>query len=214
MSRGRGRGGRGANKSFSREQLTSLGITGNELVPGPVTQPPPLFPMLIRRPIALQSSVDTDYLLLLKQDLIDHMNLSVAYLKMPDAQENTAESGIESLIAQLPRVTKEKFDWSLFPTELRPKMAAKRANKKKVVVKTEIDIENRLAKLEQMESKTKDKETTIKTEVEDEELPEEDYQDDEEDEEMDDGTDYANNYFDNGEAYEDEDDNLDDGPIY
>lgn len=35
-----------------------------------------------------------------------------------------------------------------------------------------------------------------------------------EDEEMDDGTDYANNYFDNGEAYEDEDDNLEDGPIY
>lgn len=35
-----------------------------------------------------------------------------------------------------------------------------------------------------------------------------------EDEEMDDGTDYANNYFDNGEDYEDEDDNLDDGPIY
>lgn len=35
-----------------------------------------------------------------------------------------------------------------------------------------------------------------------------------EDEEMDDGTDYANNYFDNGEGYEDEDDNLEDGPIY
>lgn len=31
---------------------------------------------------------------------------------------------------------------------------------------------------------------------------------------MDDGTDYANNYFDNGEAYEDEDDTMDDGPIY
>lgn len=37
---------------------------------------------------------------------------------------------------------------------------------------------------------------------------------DEGDEEMDDGTDYANNYFDNGEGYEDDDDNLEDGPIY
>ena len=31
---------------------------------------------------------------------------------------------------------------------------------------------------------------------------------------MDEGTDYANNYFDNGEGYDEEDDNLDDGPIY
>lgn len=32
---------------------------------------------------------------------------------------------------------------------------------------------------------------------------------------MDDGTDYNQNYFDNGEGYlDDEDDNLDDGPIY
>lgn len=54
---------------------------------------------------------------------------------------------------------------------------------------------------------------TIKEEAEqeeDEEQTEVNY----EDEDIDDGTDYANNYFDNGEAYEDEDDNLDDGPIY
>lgn len=35
------------------------------------------------------------------------------------------------------------------------------------------------------------------------------------DEEMDEGTDYINSYFDNGESYlDEEDDNLDDGPIY
>lgn len=44
-------------------------------------------------------------------------------------------------------------------------------------------------------------------------------QDDEErieDHEMDEDLDYGNNYFDNGEGYNDEDDNLDegDGPIY
>jgi DNA-directed RNA polymerase III subunit RPC7 len=32
---------------------------------------------------------------------------------------------------------------------------------------------------------------------------------------MDEGTDYINSYFDNGENYlDEEDDNLDDGPIY
>lgn len=35
-----------------------------------------------------------------------------------------------------------------------------------------------------------------------------------EDDEMDEENDYGNNYFDNGEAFNEEDDNLDDGPIY
>ena len=35
-----------------------------------------------------------------------------------------------------------------------------------------------------------------------------------EDDEMDDENDYGNNYFDNGEAFNEEDDNLDDGPVY
>jgi DNA-directed RNA polymerase III subunit RPC7 len=34
------------------------------------------------------------------------------------------------------------------------------------------------------------------------------------DDEMDDENDYGGNYFDNGEAYNEEDDNLDDGPVY
>lgn len=37
---------------------------------------------------------------------------------------------------------------------------------------------------------------------------------DEQDEEMDEDNDYGNSYFDNGDAYNEEDDNLDDGPVY
>lgn len=53
--RGRGRGGRGGgvNKSFNNEQLTALGVGGGEVVPGPVTQPPPLYPPLERKPVPL-----------------------------------------------------------------------------------------------------------------------------------------------------------------
>lgn len=36
----------------------------------------------------------------------------------------------------------------------------------------------------------------------------------EQDEEMDEDNDYGNNYFDNGDAFNEEDDNLDDGPVY
>lgn len=35
-----------------------------------------------------------------------------------------------------------------------------------------------------------------------------------EQDEMDEDNDYGNSYFDNGDAYNEEDDNLDDGPVY
>lgn len=52
---GRGRGGRGggrgAKQTFTKEQLNTLGITNNEVLPGPVTHPPPLYPLLNRKPV-------------------------------------------------------------------------------------------------------------------------------------------------------------------
>ena len=41
-----------------------------------------------------------------------------------------------------------------------------------------------------------------------------DIEEEEIDEELDEGTDYANQYFDNGESYLDEDDNLEDEAAY
>lgn len=67
------------------------------------------------------------------------MHLSGAYLKMPESKLKEPDHEIDKLVAQLPS-TKEKFDWSLFPTELRPKVSAKRL--KKAIVK-EIDVETR-----------------------------------------------------------------------
>lgn len=135
------------------------------------------------------------------------MQLSPSYLKLPHDKNKEPEQEIDKLVAQLPSV-KEKYDWRLFPAELRPKVLAKRLKSKS---DKNVDVQQRLNQLEQMEENDEDKvvkddEEEVK---EDEEIVEE-----EQDEEMDDGTDYANNYFDNGEDYEDEDDNLDDGPIY
>lgn len=51
---GRGRGGRGGGygkQTFTKEQLSTLGITNNEVLPGPVTHPPQLYPMLNRKPV-------------------------------------------------------------------------------------------------------------------------------------------------------------------
>lgn len=59
---GRGRGGRGGRggvtKTFSKEQLSSMGATGSDMVPGPVTQPPPLFPPMNRKPVAITVCID------------------------------------------------------------------------------------------------------------------------------------------------------------
>lgn len=52
---GRGRGrGRGALSSFSREQLDYMGAAGNNAEQiRPVTQPPPLYPLLDSKPVPL-----------------------------------------------------------------------------------------------------------------------------------------------------------------
>lgn len=78
-----------------------------------------------------------DYLLILRQDFIDHMELSGAYLKMPESKSVQPEQEIDKLVAQITG-TKEKFDWNLFPPELRPKMFAKRLKTKNT---TEVNIE-------------------------------------------------------------------------
>lgn len=80
-----------------------------------------------------------DYLLILRQDFIDHMELSGAYLKMPENKNVQPEQEIDKLVAQITG-TKEKFDWSLFPTELRPKMYAKRV---KAQTSNEVNVEKR-----------------------------------------------------------------------
>lgn len=51
--RGRGRGRGGSNKSFTKEQLSSLGGGASDIIPGPVTQPPPVYPFLERKPLPI-----------------------------------------------------------------------------------------------------------------------------------------------------------------
>lgn len=76
---------------------------------------------------------------MLKEEFIDQMQLSGVYLRMPDAKLKQIDHELDKLVAQLPSA-KEKYDWNLFPSELRPKVLAKRI--KKPVVK-EIDVDSR-----------------------------------------------------------------------
>ncbi|KAJ8960149.1 hypothetical protein NQ318_003869 [Aromia moschata] len=175
---GRGRGGRGGRggmtKSFNREQLNAMGVGGAR------NSTATLIPLLDRRPVPINPSLELDYLLILRQDFIDHMQLSGSYLKMPEAKSNEPQQEIDRLVAQIPNA-KEKYDWSLFPSELRPKMLAKRTKKKAV---KEVNVEQTLTLLEKMEEKSDDAEPRPNSEeVEDEETEMINLED--EDEEMD-----------------------------
>lgn len=83
-----------------------------------------------------------DYLLLLRQTLIEHMQLSPVYLKLPTDKRQTDKT-IDKLVAQLPGA-KEKFDWKLLPQELRPKLVPGRLRKK---VEKPVDINQRWGNL-------------------------------------------------------------------
>lgn len=58
---------------------------------------------------------------------------------MPENKSIQPEQEIDKLVAQITG-TKEKFDWTLFPAELRPKMYAKRLKAKG---NKEVNVENR-----------------------------------------------------------------------
>lgn len=112
-------------------------------------------------------------------------------------------------------MSEAEFNWFLMPSELQVinktrKLAMRTSTgaTKRKQART-ANIENRLKLLEEKERDNDDIETLAKSES-DQEPEEEEVVDDEMDEE----NDYGNSYFDNGEAYNEEDDNMDDDPVY
>ncbi|XP_041986247.1 DNA-directed RNA polymerase III subunit RPC7-like [Aricia agestis] len=216
---GRGRG-RGSGTSLTQEQMQALGITRGDNTPQILT-PPPLFPKLETKPLPLVSDAATDYMVIVKDQFIEYLQESPAFVKI-----NTRTDGIErysdkykllALNAKRGRVL--DCVWTNMPPELRPQARKMRTVTRKRKLEDPAEIAKRLQNLEskEKEESTEDNEmdeneATVKKEGEDNDDDIEDEQ--EQEEEIDDGTDYANNYFDNGEDYEEEDDNLDDGPVY
>ncbi|XP_053985062.1 DNA-directed RNA polymerase III subunit RPC7-like [Hylaeus anthracinus] len=214
-SRGRGRGK--PSMSISTEQL---GFSKGEALPPPVLQPPPKYPVLEYKPLPLTITNEMSYLLELKREFAEFMRESpnnvVPHVIKKDIDRYsdryqdliTDKSGYET-----------RYDWSRMPAELKPLQRKRKGSriKKPEEKKKNVDVESKLKELENKEStQQSDAEEDGKEEEETEEKEEDHVEDEEEepDEEMDEGTDYVNNYFDNGEGYDDEDDNLDDGPIY
>ncbi|CAG9793797.1 unnamed protein product [Diatraea saccharalis] len=216
---GRGRG-RGAGLSLTHDQLQALGIARGDNTPVAVA-PPPLFPKLEKKPLPLVSDAATDYMLIVKDQFIEYLHDSPAYVKpkiLTDGVERYSDK-YKLLALDAKQGKTLNCVWANIPTELRPQTGRIRTSRKRKLDDPN-EIAKRLLTLEKKESQEESEETTENNEK-DNSKPKGETNDDEEiedeeeqDEEIDDGTDYANNYFDNGEEYDEDDDNLDDGPVY
>lgn len=176
-----------------------------------------------------QAGAARDYKILWKEDFISFLKDS-PYFTQPAVVSNTAkvqrysDKYVNALSTKRDQLGGD-FIWNRLPAELRPnfkrKSAASNGTSKKAKLRLSAldarSVEDKLKALEEKEAaKGIDGEPTAtkKTTDSDDDEDDENGQDDEQDEEMDEENDYGNSYFDNGDDYNEEDDNLDDGPVY
>ncbi|EFN76844.1 DNA-directed RNA polymerase III subunit RPC7-like [Harpegnathos saltator] len=228
---GRGRGK--PTMSFNTEQL---GVNKGELPPQ-VLQPPLPYPMLDLHVSNFESTNEINYLVELKRDFAEYMRDSLNNIT-PEVMKKDIERYSDHYQDVLDNSEqKPKYDWSRMPEELAPslkrkatsslkagnnqKMKTNTKRKRPRVIDDDDDDDNKQGTEEKpkQQKNTKQAQDNIEKEIkeeeeEDEENSDEEMEEYEIDEEMDDGTDYVNNYFDNGEGFDDEEENQDDGPLY
>lgn len=207
-----GRGGKGT--SLTHEQLQALGCLGKDM-PAVTSVVPPTFPPLLTKPVRKEITATQDFKILWKEAFISHMRDS-SYFTVPKAEKKNVQSyadQIQNALESTKDKSKAEFPWKLMPNELAPQWKKRKIQDPIALSKRKkARSENIVAHLKSLEDgdKSDEEPEKIKKSESDEEVEELL----EEDEEMDDENDYGENYFDNGEAYNEEDDNLDDGPVY
>jgi DNA-directed RNA polymerase III subunit RPC7 len=136
--------------SFSVEQL---GFGAGEALPGPVLQPPPVYPPMENRPIPLQTSLEGEYMMALKRDFVEFLRDSPAFVTPVATKADIERYSDRYQVALANKNHGElKFDWTRFPTELRPqaKLTGKRrklmknTEREAKLAKKPLDIANRL----------------------------------------------------------------------
>ncbi|XP_030385302.1 DNA-directed RNA polymerase III subunit RPC7 [Scaptodrosophila lebanonensis] len=216
---GRGRGGK--TGTLTAEQLQALGCVGKDM-PQVQTAPPPTFPPVLNKPIALETTAVQNYQLLWKEDFLNRMRDSPYYIisASQELQKTELKDWREKAVERLKHKALPEFNYKAMPRELNTTHRKRRGvDAKPKILAKKTNIEDRLKVLEQKELKTSGDNDTDEVKVKqesDSDHEDEDQEDPEAalDDEMDEENDYGNSYFDNGEAYNEEDDNLDDGPVY
>lgn len=211
---GRGRGRGKPSMSINVEQL---GFTKGDALPPPVLQPPPKYPPLKYKPLPLNITTSMNYLLELKREYTEYLRESPNNV-LPIVIKKDIErysDRYQDLITDKSSY-ETRYDWSRMPAELKPLSRKRKGTKPEKSQKKlkNIDPETKLQELEKKENSQQSDAEEEEEEAEEKGEDQPEVEEEEMDEEMDEGTDYVNNYFDNGEGYDDEEDNLDDGPIY
>ncbi|EDW94727.1 DNA-directed RNA polymerase III subunit RPC7-like [Drosophila yakuba] len=208
---GRGRGGK--TGTLTAEQMAMLGCTKDMPVQ---TAPPPTFPPVLNRPTALETTATQNYQLLWKEDFLNRMRDSPYYIvsASQDTKNLVHKDWREKAMERMKLKAHPDFNYKAMPQELNISSRKRRgADAKPKLLAKKTNIEDRLKVLEQKELKSGGGEQDEAKQESDSEQEEEDPEA-ALDDEMDEDNDYGATYFDNGEAFNDEDDNLDDGPVY
>ncbi|XP_041361832.1 DNA-directed RNA polymerase III subunit RPC7-like [Gigantopelta aegis] len=207
---GRGRG-RGRGISFNIE---ALGFGRGEALPTSVQQPPPLFPPQVFKPVDLIQSDDTDYMLALKQEFRGAARKAPYHLNPTEKKRDIDRYSDKYQLGQNDNNDNWKPDWRRLPKELR--ILEKKVRKPKAIIKPKEEVSVDVLKtLEILEKKDGEGETQATEENEEEEEKKEEEEEEIFDEDdLEEETDYNVNYFDNGEGYGDDDEDVDEGPIY
>ena len=151
--RGGGRGGRGRGRAAMSFNVEQLGFNVGEALPGPVLQPPPVYPIMENRPFPLQGGVEGEYMMALKRDFVEFLRDSPAFVVPAVAKAEIERYSDRYQVALANKNHGElKLDWSYFPPELRQqtKVTGKRKKKEATsskntkIVKKAVDITTRL----------------------------------------------------------------------
>ncbi|XP_064475080.1 DNA-directed RNA polymerase III subunit RPC7-like isoform X2 [Ornithodoros turicata] len=224
-ARGRGRG-RGKPLSFNTEQL---GFNKGDALPPPVAEPPPAYPTMQSLPAPLVKTQASLYIASCLGKQRRKFQESAFYILAKPSEPDIKRFSDKYNARKAADFT---FDAAFLPEQLQPAKRTRARRKRKDNNATsagastkkwkEDDIEQKLRALEETEGKAENEESTVEDDrlrkkikqeqdSEDQEVEEEV----EDEEELEEETDYVAGYFDNGESYlDEEDDNLDDGPVY
>ncbi|XP_064032077.1 DNA-directed RNA polymerase III subunit RPC7-like isoform X2 [Pogoniulus pusillus] len=210
---GRGRGRGRGQMTFNVE---AVGIGRGEALPPPTLQPPPLFPPLELRALALRGGGEqAEYTLALKQELRGAMKTLPYYIKPgPPRRDIERYSDKYQLCSPIDSAIDWQPDWRRLPREL--KIRVRRLRKGATILiprchqRLPLDKEETIKKLESLEKKEEEVTSEEEEEKEEEEEGKEEEEEEYDEEEHEEETDYIMSYFDNGEDFGgDSDDNMD-----
>ncbi|CAB4014584.1 DNA-directed RNA polymerase III subunit RPC7-like [Paramuricea clavata] len=208
--------GRGRGRGKFTFDVSKVGIQKGEALPASIQQPPPLFPPLEFKPVPLSNSEADDYLLALKQEFRGIMQESAYFIK-PNVVKKDLARYSDKYREQKPE-NNEKWepDWSRFPEELKEKTRKSRTNARPNLNRSRTGkgsgkISDVTKHLDELAKKTEGDEDDEEEDEVEEGREEQEY--DEEDQEED--NDYLVSHYDDGDevGFQDDDD-MDEGPIY